>query len=449
MPESVTTSLHRTIALCPECLAELPAEVFVGEKDEVWMSRTCPEHGLISTRIWDDAAHYQWLRERAFPKVAPRGTTPTAGPCPTSCGLCSRHERWGTLLEIEVTQRCNLRCPVCFMSAEDAEGDPTLEEIDAMYDSIAAAVGTDGAVQLTGGEPTCRTDLADIVRLGRAKGFWGIEINTNGLMIAGKPGYLESLVEAGITGIYLSFDGLTGDVYEQTCGRDILQVKLAAIQRCREVGIQCVLAPTIISGVNDDQIGDMLTFALENSDVVVGLALQPAFTSGRFDAERMYAYTMGDVITGLAEQSGGLLTKEDLWPLGTSHPICDTGTFLLHSPDATHESGFVPATKLMTYGEYGAGFSPSSPQGSVFLDILENRGVDCSRGLSIIIMNYMDAGSMDVQRLRECSMLVTVPDGRTIPFCSYHLTDSRGCRVYPPWGKPELARDPALSGGSL
>ena len=161
------------------------------------------------------------------------------------------------------------------MSAEDGKGDPSLDEIDAMYDTIAAAVGTDGAVQITGGEPTCREDLPDIIRRGRAKGFWGIEVNTNGLVIAGKRGYLEELVAAGLTGVYLSFDGLTGAVYEGTCGRDILKAKLRVVERCREAGIQVVLSVAVVAGLNDGQLGDILRFALENSDVVAGLDLQP------------------------------------------------------------------------------------------------------------------------------------------------------------------------------
>ena len=92
----------------------------------------------------------------------------------------------------------------------------------------------------------------------------------------------------------------------------------------------------------------------------------------------------------------------------------------------------------MTMEEYRKGYSPDSPQGSVFLDILAQKGVEVTSGLSVIVMNYMDAVSMDTQRLRECSMMVTVPDGRAIPFCSYHLTDSCGRRVYPPWCKESL-----------
>ena len=437
----MTRLLHKTIALCPTCLRELPAEVSADEEGIVWMERTCPEHGPLATRMWPDAEHYEWLRAHAFPKTKPENTIAAGAPCPRGCGTCARHERRGTLLEIEVTRNCNLHCPVCFASAENGEDDPTLEEIAAMYDVIANAVGTDGAVQITGGEPTCRKDLPEIIRMGRQKGFWGIEINTNGLVIAAREGYAEELVAAGLTGVYLSFDGLTGDVYETTCGRDILDIKLKGIERCRAAGIQVVLSVAVVAGFNDGQLGDLLRFSLENADVVAGLALQPAFTSGRFDAERAMPMSAGDVIFDLAAQSDGLLDAYDIWPLGCSNPLCDTGVFLVRSEDAAHPSGFVPASRLLTEEEYRAGYSPDSPQGSVFLDILYKKGVRVDDGLSVIIMNYMDATSMDVQRLRECSMMVTVPDGRAIPFCSYHLTDAAGRRVYPPWGKEELRFD--------
>ena len=428
--------LHTTGALCPTCLTELKAQVYEDGAGAVWMERSCPEHGFLTTRIWPDARHYTWLRSLAFPKVAPANALAATLPCPFGCGACSRHERKGTLLEIEVTQQCNLHCPVCFMSADDTEGDPTLEEIDAMYRAIADAVGVDGAVQITGGEPTCRADLPEIIAAGRERGFWGIEVNTNGLVIAARPGYLEQLVEAGLTGVYLSFDGLTGDVYKTTCGADLLDTKLRVVDRCREAGIQVVLAATIVSGLNDTHLGDLLRFSLDNADVVAGLALQPAFTSGRFEADRVMPLTMGDVIFKLAQQSDGLLEPYDIWPLGCSHPLCDTGTFLVRSECASHASGYYPATRELTHEAYLAGYNPASPQGSVLPDILAKQGTPVHDGLSLIIMNYMDAASMDTQRLRECSMMVAVPDGRTIPFCSYHLTNTAGKRVYPPWCKP-------------
>lgn len=435
MTTEATTHLHKTGALCPDCLTELPAEVYADHQGRVWMERTCPDHGQFTTRMWPNAQHYMWLRSEAFPKVAPQNTIVAGAPCPHGCGTCSRHTRRGTLLEIEVTRNCNLHCPVCFASAENGEDDPSMSEIQAMYQVIADAVGTDGAVQLTGGEPTTRKDLPDIIYMGRQMGFWGIEVNTNGLVISSKAGYLESLVQAGLTGVYLSFDGITGEVYEATCGRDILDIKLRAIQRCRECGIQVVLSVAVVAGVNDQQLGQILQFALENSDVVAGVALQPAFTSGRFDAHRVLPMSSGDVIQAFCEQSDGLLDVYDIWPLGCSHPLCDTGVFLVKDAHASHPSGFTPATKLITPEEYAAAYSPDSPQGSVFQDILVQKGVPCHDGVSVIVMNYMDAYNMDTERLRDCSMMVCVPDGRAIPFCSYHLTNSKGERIYSPWCK--------------
>ena len=441
----MSRELHNTIALCPECLKSLSAQVYADDGGAVWMTRTCPDHGEYKTRIWPDVDHYEWLTAQAMPKTPPHNTIPATAPCPFGCGTCSRHERRGTLLEIEVTWLCNLRCPVCFMSADTEEHDPSLDEISAMYDVIADAVGTDGAVQLTGGEPTCRKDLPEIIKMGRDKGFWGIELNTNGLVIANRPGYLESLRDAGVTGLFLSFDGLTGDVYETTCGRDILKTKLKCVERCREAGVQVVLCVTILAGVNDHQLGDILRYACENSDIVAGLALQPAFTSGRFDARQATGMTAGDTIFKLAEQSDGLIDVKDIWPLGCSNPLCDTGVFLVKGPAPNgvpeHESGFWPATKFISVDEYHEAYSPDSPQGSVFYDILSKKGIYVADGLSIVIMDYMDAYTMDVQRLRECSMMVTVPSGQAIPFCSYHLTDAKGHRVFPPWLKEEL-REP-------
>lgn len=180
-------------------MRELPASVFADEDGVVWMERTCPDHGPLTTRMWPDAKHYEWLRSEAFPKTAPVNTIAATAPCPHGCGTCARHERRGTLLEIEVTRNCNLHCPVCFASAVGGEDDPTLDEISAMYDVIANAVGIDGRRADHGRRAHVPQGSARDHPHGRAKGFWGIEINTNGLVIAARDGYLEELVAAGLT----------------------------------------------------------------------------------------------------------------------------------------------------------------------------------------------------------------------------------------------------------
>jgi hypothetical protein len=139
---------------------------------------------------------------------------------------------------------------------------------------------------------------------------------------------------------------------------------------------------------------------------------------------------MGDVIFMLAGQSNGLIDPYDLWPLGCSHPLCSCATLILN-----HRGTDTPFTRLITPQEYVEQFNPESPQGSVFADIAARRFPEAGNGLSVVIMNYMDAVNMDLKRLRECSMTVTMADGRMIPFCSYHLTDANGRRFYPPWGQ--------------
>jgi uncharacterized radical SAM superfamily Fe-S cluster-containing enzyme len=438
----------------------LPAQITADEHGKVWMARTCPEHGGFETEIWPDAAHYRRITSLAFPKVLPARDAlhEATRPCPTGCGICQRHQRRPTLVEIEVTQRCNLRCPVCFMSAEaDARHtDVPLVRLADFYDAIADTATLDVGVQITGGEPTVRDDLPQIVRMGRERGFWGIEVNTNGVAIARDDGYLERLVEAGLTGIYLQFDGLSAESYRQIRAADLLGTKLRAVERCREAGVQAVLAMTIVSGVNDHEVGAVIDYALDNIDVVAGVALQPAFTSGRFEAGRVAPLNMGDVIFMLEAQTAGLVTAADIWPLGCSHPLCDTGTFLVPrevfeqgeksapvplvpvppAPAAPTRPAFVPVTRGLTREEYLALYDPASPQGSVFGDILAKKGLSPARGLSLIIMNYMDALTMDLERMEECSMFVTMPDGRLIPFCSYQLTSCTGMRVHAPWGMP-------------
>jgi hypothetical protein len=312
------------------------------------------------------------------------------------------------------------------MSADSTDADITLPELEQMFRRIREQAGTAPGIQLTGGEPTVRKDLPEIVRLGREAGFNGIEVNTNGIVISRDFEYLLRLKEAGLTGIYLQFDGLTSALYSQIRGADLLATKLQAIENCRRAGLQVVLAMTVIDGTNLDHVGDVLRFALKNVDVVAGLALQPAFTSGRFEVGQPRRLSMGDIIFTLAEQCPDLISPYDFFPLGCAHPFCDSGTFLVRKAD-----GFVPVTREITPEQYRAAFSSDSPQGAVFGDILSARTGENVEGLSLVIMNYMDAGTMDLERLRECSMVVAVPDGRMLPFCSYHLTGCNGQRIHP------------------
>ncbi|HZK53896.1 MAG TPA: radical SAM protein [Desulfosporosinus sp.] len=412
-----------TESVCPVCLQTIDAKI-VSKDNLVYLEKECPKHGPFSVCIWPDAKHYNWLKSFRFPFNELKSGQPSKKGCPHDCGLCSSHLRHSTLVEIEVTDNCNLKCPVCFMSADTSTRpaiEPNLEQLEKQYRKIMNKTSPQTSIQLTGGEPSTRRDLAEIVRVGRKVGFQAIEINSNGIVIANDLDYLKELADAGVSGIYLQFDGLEGSIYEKTRGKDLLKTKLQAIENCRKAGLQVVLAMTVIYGINHDRMGDVLDFALKNNDVVAGVALQPAFISGRFEVTAGRRLSMGDVIFMLAEQSKGLIQPYDLWPLGCAHPLCDSGTYLLEK-----EGAYQPITRQITPQEYARYFDPDSPQGSVFTDIAGKMFPESHKGLSVIIMNFMDAMTMDLKRLKECSMVVSKPDGSLVPFCSYQLNPLGG-----------------------
>jgi 7,8-dihydro-6-hydroxymethylpterin dimethyltransferase len=418
------TILDLTESVCPICLKVNKAQI-VARDNAVYMEKSCPEHGSFTSYLWPSVDHYNWMNSFKLPATRPHSTVPSHQGCPTDCGLCNNHRRHPTLVEIEVTDRCNLRCPVCFMAADDflasIAPDPSLEMIEEKFRYILRNTNTQTSIQLTGGEPTTRKDLPEIIRLGREIGFEAIEVNTNGVVIGNSLDYIKRLAEAGVSGIYLQFDGLTAPVYENIRGKDLLNTKLKAIENCREAGVQVVLAMTVIEGINDNQMGEVLNFALRNRDVIAGIAYQPAFGSGRFDVSMQKRLTMGDVIFMLSEQSDGLIEPYDFWPLGCSHPQCSSSTYLI-----VDQGKLEPLTRRLTPQEYINSFDSQSPQGSVFADIAIQKYPDLEPGLSILIENYIDAMNMDLKKLRECSMIVAGKEGGLIPFCGYQLTNIDG-----------------------
>lgn len=424
-------TIRKTESVCPHCLISLPATVYEKDK-EVWMTKSCPEHGRFDVYLWPDPEHYEWFCGFAFPSLSRVPQTETAAGCPHDCGLCPGHARRITLPEIEVTWRCNLACPVCFASDRHVPPDPSLDEIRRMIETIGNFDGPSFPLQLTGGEPTIRADLPEIVEMAGRQGASAVELNTNGLVIGRDIEYLRALKNAGLTNIYLQLDGLDPSTTRTLRGRDVLSDKLQAIENCRTEKIPVILSVTIVEGVNDGELGRIIGFAMDNLDVIGGLALQPAFVSGRFELGKHKHLSVGDVARLISGQTEGKIKATDFWPVGSSHPLCYGSTYLLQE-----NGGYVPFTRNLREEDYRLHFSNTSPQGAVFMDIVANRSP--SRvpppGLPILIMEYMDAWTMDLARARECNLAVTLADGSSIPFCVYHLTNSRGERLYPHGGR--------------
>ena len=320
------------MSLCPQCLRRLPAEV-VRRGDEVWLERTCPDHGEVRALIWRGPPDYEeWRRAGSGPSCCDPAENPD---CPTACGLCASHVRQTCCVLLEVTARCDLECPICFASARrGAPADPSIDEIEGWYRRLLElAPGCN--VQLSGGEPTVRDDLPQVIALGRSLGLPYIQLNTNGLRLAADDGYAETLAAAGLQTVFLQFDGVGDAAHLALRGRPLAALKERAVERCAKAGLGVVLVPTVVRGVNLDQLGRILAFALERLPAVRGIHLQPLALLGRYPAVRAAGgarVTLPDVMRELAAQSAGRIAVEDLAPGDCEHALCSFSREYLQPP---------------------------------------------------------------------------------------------------------------------
>lgn len=430
--------LGRTESLCPACLTRLPA-VRAQENGIVYLVRQCTEHGEFCVPVWRGSPDLaQWLR----PKTPSRPQRPQTGSeqgCPFDCGLCPEHGQHTCTALIEVTQRCDLGCPVCFASSgAAAKPDPSLPELAARLTRLRQDAGACN-LQLSGDEPCVRPDLPAIVAAARSAGFVLLQVNTNGLRLAREPGYAESLAKAGLDSVFLQFDGS-----DQACtalrGHPLLEEKLRAVEACGRAWLGVVLMPTLVPGVNDAELGLILDLALERLPVVRGVYFQPASSFGRFpwspDAPRL---TLPEVLTALAAQSHGLLRAEDFHPPCCEHEMCSfSGQFALEQgrlkPVSRDEPCCTPLearegarrAKAVTARQWAAADpgQPLPPDADDFQRFLAGHA-GCQR-LSLSCMAFQDAWTLDLEWVRGCCIHVAAEDGRRIPFCLYNLTSASG-----------------------
>ncbi len=442
--------LSQTESICPECFASIPARR-VAEGDQVVLKKRCPEHGPFEAVIWRGGpSHASWSRPKlpAYPR-APL-TTVERG-CPWDCGLCPEHRQQTCCTLIEVTQRCDLKCNVCFANSGNAGGnDPDLRWIQGMYQALLAAGGPYN-VQLSGGEPTVREDLAEIISLGRSMGFDFIQLNTNGLRLAREPDYVRRLKEAGLSCVFLQFDGLDDEIHEKLRGRPLFREKERAIQYCRECELAVVLVPTLVPGVNIHQIGAIIEFARARLPMVRGVHFQPVSYFGRYKglSRDRHRITIPEIITEIEKQTDGTIKAEHFRPPGAEHGHCSFhGNFvLMPGGELKPWSGHDPVTACCRGEDGGLGAlraqqfqkqfwtspgssccslkkGPSLGGWDIFLERIRTHSF-CLSGMA-----FQDAWNLDLERLKECHLHVLHPDGRLIPFCAYNLTDSKGQPFY-------------------
>lgn len=441
-------TLHRTQSVCPVCLRVVDAKI--AERDDgIFLQKTCPEHGSFRALVWEGGAEeYEAWGRNAAKEGPPVDPVPVRDGCPHDCGLCAGHESGGCCVLLELTDRCNLRCPVCFAGAGEGPGrDLSLPEIGALYDLLLRRGGPFN-IQLSGGEPTVRDDLPEIIALGREKGFSFFQLNTNGLRLAGEDGYAAILKKAGLSCAFLQFDGLTDGAYRTLRGRPLLEEKKEAIRRCADAGLAVVLVPVVAPGVNEDQAGELLRFAAEGMPAVRGIHFQPVSYFGRCAPEPSgFRITIPRMLRLLEEQTGGRIRAGDFTGGGPENPYCSFHATYLRGEDGTlralggRESAGCCCTTAAESRDFVArqwsGGSCCSEE-KYPSDLAEVSALDKflketrENTFAVSGMLFMDAWNLDLNRLRRCK--ITEADGERgmIPFCAYNLTDTSGRALYRP-----------------
>ena len=409
------------------------------------MKKTCPEHGDFKSLIWEgDAKSYIRWSVQSSVNEPPVDGAPVNKGCPYDCGLCTEHLRKGCCMLLELTNRCNLHCPVCFAAAGEKEPrDLSLEEIEKQYDFLMSHGGPFN-IQLSGGEPTMRDDLPEIIRLGREKGFSFFQLNTNGIRLAEEEGYVGKLREAGLNTVFLQFDGLNNDTYLTLRGRALLDTKGKAVDNCAAAGLGIVLVPVIAQGVNENEVGKILQFALDHMPAVRGVHFQPVSYFGRCGLDRPEKpVTIPKMLRLIEAQTDGRMKYDDFSGGGAENPYCSFHASYLRRPDGSlkplqkRASSCCCTTSddsrtFVAHQWNGESERLCLPDGEMSETSSLDEFLEQARKNTFAVsgMIFQDAYNLDLDRLRRCYICEVDAGFGMVPFCAYNLTDTEGRSLY-------------------
>jgi 7,8-dihydro-6-hydroxymethylpterin dimethyltransferase len=434
---------ENTRSVCPQCLKILDALILI-ENHQVILQKTCPDHGLFRALLSSDAAMYLKSLPHNKPGRLPLGfSTKVEDGCPNDCGLCPEHQQHTCLGLIEVNSQCNLECPICFADSQSAFS-LSLDQVERMLERFVELEGNPEVIQFSGGEPTLHPEILKMLRLAQKKGIKVIMLNTNGIRIAEDDKFLAGLADIRPT-VYLQFDGFDQQTHEQIRGRDLLMVKLKALERLAQAKLDVVLVPTIDNHINHHEIGNIVKFGLQHP-AVRGISFQTVTHAGRFgEFNPMDRETIPDVIHGIASQTAGMLIESDFVPIPCCHPTCRYATYIYQDgKKMVPLPRVVPVEKYLDYvtnrtfpdvkpeilkaleGLWSASSVPGTASA-----VERIRAVCCElpffsqseylkkHVFQIVVQDFADAYTMDLNVLHKCCIGELIPDGRIIPFCAY------------------------------
>jgi 7,8-dihydro-6-hydroxymethylpterin dimethyltransferase len=445
--------LKHTRSICSTCGDIVPATYEVRDNEQVFFSRRCPTHGAVDTDLGYYAAFYRKSFDVEKLMIARYGD---GGETDISQGLSPFPLRKPAGLAIlEVTERCNLTCPMCYAYSSPSERDYTLEEIEMRLDQLIAIEGKGISLQLSGGEPSVRKDLDVIAAMVKRKGFGQLEMVSNGIRLAREPDFAEKLVTWGFTSVYLQFDSTRPQDIEKLRGEDLWDVRVKAIAALERVKLPSTLAVSLYDGLNSDQIQQVVHFAWQHPDTVCAIAFQAATPFGRFEVDNGNGgagdntqasgetraprkLRMPEILKLIEEQTG--VSQDLFFPVGEGSPLCNTFTLLKYTKE-----GYKPIAPNFTLKEFMDVMGPrpnmtlrmlTRGRAAVLPQIVTNVGgslkllktlwphigTDPSfwtsrKTLTLFVKPFMDESDIDMSRVERCCFHNASPRG-VMSFCA-------------------------------
>ncbi|MEW5974689.1 MAG: radical SAM protein [Acidobacteriota bacterium] len=345
-----------TDSLCPNCVMEARERIIKGEQDwrslvhehvgevkaqiieqngQVWMVKDCPIHGKFEDLMAKDVKFLEWI-ESNFPGRDIRAHNDERLHRHGSSTI--KHGR-GSVLTVDLTNRCNMMCDPCFMDANQVGyvHELTWEDIqEIMRNALEIKPKRQMSIQFSGGEPTMSPYFLKAVRYARELGYNSVQAATNGIEFAKSKEFCKQAAEAGLRYAYLQFDGVGNDANSHRQVGNLFDVKLRAINNMHDAGIEIVLVTTLVNGVNNDQVGPIVRFAQENPKKIAFIAFQPVSFTGRDEEvtpERRHRqrYTLSHMASDVKDQAGITEPTRDWFPISLMSAFADFAD-LVHGP---------------------------------------------------------------------------------------------------------------------
>lgn len=420
--------IRKTRSVCPVCLENISAQLTRDNDGRVYLEKECDKHGQFRVPIWRGKMDFESWVQYSTPLEGRDGCS-----CPQNCGICPEHEVESCCVLLEVTRRCNLRCKFCFAEGGGEESDLSLEVLKESIDDIVRQCGQP-LLQLSGGEPTLRDDLPELVRYAKEAGCSYVQINTNGIRLAEDENFAKKLAEAGNDIIFLQFDGTTDEIYEALRGKPMLETKLKAIEVCSNLRMGVTLVPTVVRGINDQNLGELITLAKSLVPGVSGIHFQPVSYFGRYPdiPEEEQRYTLDQLMCDISDQAS--IPMESFMPSRCDHPLCGFHGNYLVTPakelrplsSITHSAksrGCAKDNREYVARNWKRAPEETRPENIFDEEMDFDAFLYCIRhsSLTLSAMAFQDAMNLNIERLHRCSLHV-YSDGKVKPFCANYLT---------------------------